>query len=104
MRETVKGVYEVGSASTPKGDTQKQKGIKTMILIIRRYGFIEKPTTFDKLGIGTFFITQVQLQSLGNSASVNIKVSSEYAVSLNTGERFMLANCTLVCIGTVLND
>lgn len=77
-----------------------------MIVITHRFKFdecdLKRPTTFDRLRIGTFFM--VYLHSLDDSASVNIKLSAEYAVVLKTGNCFKLPASTLVCIGSCLND
>lgn len=72
-----------------------------MILIVRRYKFNEKPTTFDKLGVGSFYITQEQLQCLGDTASINVKINSEKfnSVSLSTGICFNLESSAVVYKG-----
>lgn len=75
-----------------------------MTQIIRHYKLDEKPIIFDRLSVDNFFITEVQLQFLDGLAAMNIKISSEYAINLNTGKRFKLAKHILVYKGSWLND
>lgn len=70
-----------------------------MLVIVRHYKFNEEPTTFGKLGVGSLYITERQLTCLGDSASMSIKISACYAVSLTTGNHFRMASSTVVYKG-----
>lgn len=72
-----------------------------MILIVRHYKFREESTTFGELNVDSLYITQKQLNRMGNSAAINIKISADdseefNSICLSTGHRFNLESSTIV--------